>query len=325
MKLHKKPQTKVIYGESGASKTTQLYHFARWYHARTKKRIRLISCSGGGWEPFDASGLIDSGIVQALDVTLMMQGVDTKLAFMKRLSEGYWPIDSPSGKGNVGDGEYFFAKKPECMTIEAENIGAYLIEDLTSLGKLLLGHLSEKDSGTGFKHSFTIEEDGYIIGGLQEGHYGLVQNEVLKFIQHGFGILPVDYMLMTALVGSGTDKRDKTKLFAPQLVGSASTSEIPSWFGDCLYLRDMQVIYDDGQGNQTKGVQKVMHIRDYINPDDEVPYKAKVRCMPELIAKLEEKYPEGYVELKPEKGIIPFLNTMEKWKQEYLATVTLGQ
>lgn len=314
-----KPQTKMFYGASGASKTTQLYYFAKWYHKRTGKNIRLISCSGGGWLPFEDSGMIEQGIVQPLDLSLLLQASAVRLEQIRQLASGYWPIASPNGRGNVLDGEFFLAASPDCKTIVADNIGCYMFEDMASLARMLLMHLSEKQEGTGFKHSYKIEEGELSIGGLQEGHYGLVQKEIHKMVQYGFNTIPVDYFIMTSLIGEGTDKRERTKMFGPQMTGNAATPEIPSWFGDCFFLREMPIILEDAEGRQTTSSQRVLHFRDFAIGEDDIPYKAKLRIMPELWPQVLEKYPEGYVELTPEKGIIPFLNFLERIKKEFIA------
>jgi hypothetical protein len=314
--IHKKAQTKILYGQSGASKTTQLYYFAKWYWKNHQKAIRLITCNGGGWLPFEDSGMVDEGIVQTLDLTTLLADSESKLAAMRRLAQGYWPVLSPSGRGNMQNGQYFFLPQDECRTIEKENIGCYMFEDMASLARLLLGHLSEKKEGTGFKHSYKIEEEELSIGGLQEGHYGLVQSEIHKLVTLGFNTLPIDYFLMTSLVGEGIDKRERTKMFGPQMIGSAATAEIPSWFGDTWYLREMPIILEDSEGRQTASSQRVMYIQDYLPDADSIPYKTNLRLMPECVPQVLAKYPEGYVTLSPERGIVPFLNFLERIKRE---------
>ncbi len=315
--IHRKPQTKIFYGASGASKTTQLYYFARWYHNRTGKNIRLITCNGGGWLPFEDSGMIEEGIVQTLDLNMLLQGSESKLACLRRLAQGYWPILSPNGKGNMQNGEYYFLPVAECMTLAGEDIGCILFEDMASLARLLLTHISEKQEGTGFKHSYKIEEEELSIGGLQEGHYGLVQKEVHKIITQGFSTLPIDYFVMTSLIGEGTDKRDRTKMYGPQMTGNAATSEIPSWFGDCFLLRDQSVLFEDAEGKQVAGTEKVLHFQDWAVDSEAIPHKTNLRIMPELMPTVLAKYPDGYVTLTPEKGIMPFLNFLERIKKEH--------
>lgn len=264
--------------------------------------------------------MIDEGIVQALDLTQMLQGTESKLAHIRRLAAGYWPISS-DGRGNLDDGATLFKGVADCQTIESDNIGCYLVEDMASLARILLTHLSEKEEGTGFKHAYTIAEEDLSIGGLQMGHYGLVQKEIHRLTQFGFNTLPIDHFIMTSLVGEGTDKRERTKMFGPQMTGSASTAEIPSWFGDCFYLREMPIIIEDSEGKQTTSSQRVLHFKDFLPDEDGIPYKAKLRIMPELVKQVEAKYPEGYVELTPEKGIIPFLNFLERIKKAYRDTL----
>src|SRR5574337_277923 len=162
----------LIYAKSGDTKTSQLYHVARYIHKKTGKKLRLITGDGGDYVAFtDPSGdpffkgksLVEAGAVEVFDI----KARKLALADMRRLSEGYWPrkIACKCCKGGL-----HLRSDEQCMTTpdEWKGIAGYLIEGLTSICTMWLNHMRKQQEGPGFKHSFRYEEDGYSIGGLQE-------------------------------------------------------------------------------------------------------------------------------------------------------------
>lgn len=303
-------RTTLIYGDSGAGKTTQLYFLARDYLAQNPgKRVRLISCSGGGWLPFEDSGMIERGEVEALDLTKIAVDANQALASIKALSIGNWPVPVAS-KGNLADGKKHLSMGEICRPSAEDRakLGMYLFEDMTQLARLLLTHLGGKEEGTGFKHAWKIDEGDYSVGGLQEGHYGLVQNEIYKIMCMGFASmssLEIDRLVVTALVGKGEDKRTKQPIYGPKSAGDATTAEIPSWFQECFHLDVDTYMTDEG------GV-KVLHEdrrgwwQKHLDPETGVPYPAKVRFMPEYIELVAKKWPLGYIPLEANAGLDKF-------------------
>ncbi len=292
----------MIYSESGDSKTTQLYFLAKWIFQKYGLRSRLISADGGGYAPFVDSGMIARKEVDVFDIS----NRKLALADLRRLSEGYWPRYKRDG------GEYFKSDE-KCLTSpeQFKEIGAYLIEGASSISKLLLNHISKQEEGVGFKYSYKYEEDGYTVGGLQEGHYGLVQKELHSLIVQGFEILPVKFVVVTALVGKGETKRKGETVYGPQAAGNALTPEIPSWFMDCFHLQTVAVQKED------KVVEKkVAWFIQHKDHETEIPYLAKVRVMPELMPSLLNQYPEGYAQLGFKRGIDKFIEYVDKMSQE---------
>lgn len=303
-------RTTLIYGDSGAGKTTQLYFLARDYLAENPtKKVRLISCSGGGWLPFEDSGMIERGEVQALDLTKIAVDGNQALASIRALSIGNWPVEVAS-KGNLNGGKLHLAMEDICKPSQEDkaNVGMYLFEDMTQLARLLLTHLGGKEEGTGFKHAWKIEEGGYTVGGLQEGHYGLVQNEIYKIICMGFcsiATLNIDRLVVTALVGKGEDKRTKQPMYGPKSAGDATTPEIPSWFNECFHL-DVDTYMTDEGGVKTLHEDRRGWWQKHLDAETGVPYPAKVRFMPEHMELLTKKWPMGYIPLEPTQGLDKF-------------------
>jgi hypothetical protein len=291
-----KPRTIMIYGNSGDSKTTQAYFLAKYIHEKTGLTGRLIGTNASDSAPFEDSGMIDKGVVDFFDISNRVKA----LADMRRLSEGYWPRDIQSKP--TGNKEYF-ATDDKCLTSQDQwkKLGFYIIEGAAGIANLLLNHIRQQEEGVGFKHSFKYEEDGYIIGGLQEGHYGLVQQEMYKLIVQGFACLPVKYIIMTSLIAKGVDKRVSETVYGPKSAGQATTFEIPSWFMDCFHLDS--VIEDDAKNPGQKVSRKVAWFEKHLDTETQIPYLCKVRMLPEIYTKLYEAFPNGYVPLGFKSGL----------------------
>lgn len=281
-------RTGIFYGESGDTKTHQLFSFARWYVKNYKKKCRLITSDGGGFGPFDDSGMIDRGECQAFDISYRKEA----LADIRRLSEGYWPRKGKRGPMSI------FTSDLKCAPQENtwDEVGCYLVDGITSICRLWLNHISDQSGGVGFKEAWNYSEGGYEYNGLQQGHYGLVQKELYRIMVHGFKALPVDFVFYTALVEQGEDRKGKT-VYGPKAAGSAITAEIPSWVQDCLHLEQIQFKKD---GNVIK--QKVAHFVKHRDKETGIDYEAKVRVMAEYIPRLMRLYPKGYIKLGLNEG-----------------------
>lgn len=319
MNLSKQPTTTLLYGDSGDLKTTNLYHIARDYlENNPDKTVRLISCSGGGWLPFEDSGLIESGKVDVLDLNALTTQTDYTLMAMKALSNGFWPIRVKKG-GNLANGKYHLGLTQDCLTNwETNTAGMYLFEDLTALGQLLLSHIGGKETdgegkGAAFKHAWSINEDGYRIGGLQQGHYGVVQTEVQKIVKW-FKTLPIDHLVMTSLVGKGDDTKNVT-MYGPSSAGNKLTDSMPSWFMDTFHLCRESVLIEDESGKQTKGVIRQAWFRDHPDPITDIPYKTNIRWMPEYLHVLDKKWPEGYIPITYTSGVDEYYKFSRKVAQ----------
>lgn len=314
-----KPRSIMIYGDSKSTKTTQSYFLARWIHQQTGKSIRMIGANASDSSPFEDSGMIEKGVVDFFDIS----NRQLALADIRRLAEGYWPRDS---KDNPKGNKDYFKTDAACETSPKkwESIGGYIVEGTTGIASLLLNHIRNQEEGVGFKHSFKYEEDGYTIGGLQEGHYGLVQQEMYKMIVQGFACLPIKYLIFTGLVAKGEDKRTRETVYGPKAAGQATTFEIPSWFMDCWHLDTVIEDRIDKTTNEPIKVEcKVAWFTRHLDKETGVPYLAGIRCLPELYPEVIKKYPEGYVRLGFKGGLdrfYSFLDGLNKGEGKEVAT-----
>lgn len=295
-----------MYADTGNTKTTQLYFFAKWLWEKYRLKTRLISGDGGGYVPFVDSGMIDEGITEVFDYNQS----PVAIADMRRISEGYWP-------SRQSNGNYTFTTSPECMTpMQTEvgritgwnEIGAYLFDSFTSLCTVLLGHCSD-NGNIGFKDSWKYTEDGYTIHGLQEGHYGIVQKEIHARFNRGVLMLPTRFIVCTALVEKGEDKA-KMPFVGPKGAGRADTPQIPTWFMDVFHL---EKIYEEDSVTGVKTQQQVAWFMEHLDSSGSgAMHKCKPRILPELMPELLKYFPQGYVKLKYKYGIDSYYTVLEQ-------------
>jgi hypothetical protein len=306
-----KSQSILIYGDTGATKTTQGYFLAKFLHSKYGVRGRVVGANASDFRAFEQSGLIEKGIVDYFDISTREEA----LGDMRKLAEGYWPRDTQAGgKGSKG----YFQKNDKCITKASEwsEVGFYIIEGLTGISSLLENHIRSQEEGVGFKHSYLYTEGGYNFGGLQEGHYGLVQQELYKLTVQGFLALPLKACIFTALVGKGED-RTKETVYGPKGSGKAKTFEIPSWFEDCWHLDSETFRVKDNEGEIQEVRGKVAWFTDHPDKTTGIEYKAKIRAMPEVLPEVFKKYPKGYVRLKFTEGLDIFYKEMDSTVENY--------
>lgn len=315
-----KPRSIIIYAESGDTKTSQCYHFVKWLYEKTGKRCRYICADGGGYEPVEKGGLIEMGLVEVFDITNRPRAIGD----INRLSQGFWPRIIQQGVKRVR----LFDNSEQCKTTPAEwkELGGYIVEGATGIASALLSHIRNSSETVGFKFSYSYEEDGYRVQGLQEGHYGIVQQELYKLIVQGFENLPIDYLLFTARVGKGERKRTQESCYGPQVCGNAVTPDVPSWFKDCIHLsREFTDI--EREGEKVKLEQVVAWFQNHPDINTGIDYLCKTRLTPEVFPVLLRKFPAGYIPMDTERGIGRYLDALEilearakginlKWKQE---------
>lgn len=310
-----KPHSVMIYGESGDTKTSQIYHAFKYYHAKTGKRGRLITADGGGDLPFHPKFtraywmgtpselrleiVNKDGVVDVFDVS---NTSNLGFSTIRKLSQGYWP--------NWVNGQAVFGAFQECLpkATGADQVGCVMVEGTTAICDLWLRGLTKRTENMGFKASYTIIEDNEVISGLQEGHYGIAQRELQNIIVEGFQTLAIDLLLFTGRVATGAVKRSGESVYGPKGAGQAMTSEIPSWFMDTLHLETVQATNGGGQPIELK----VAWFQNHLDPQTKIRYLAKSRVSPECYEELlgAFQYP-GCVVLDYNKGLSEYFRVLD--------------
>lgn len=312
----------MLYGSSGSTKTSQCYLLAKWLLAKPEnkgKRFRMIYADGGGFTPFVDSGMVERKEVEVFDFSYRQHA----LADYRKLAEGYWPLYNVKTKTETYP-EYF-KKDENCRTKDWGNILGYIVEGMSSCAEALKNHISNQREGVGFKESWSYEEDGETLTGLQQGHYGLIQKEMYNTHMRGFKTLPVEWLVYTSLLGKGEDKQSRETVYGPQVAGSAMTAQTPSLFMDCIHLdrHSWQIQTKEGEVKQKEGM--VAWFTQHLDASTQVPYLAKARVMPESFPELMKYYPGGFVPLDYVNGISQYFRVLEKLRKEQMnAGTTTG-
>lgn len=319
-------KTMCLYAPSGDSKTSQAVFVARYIKRKYGKRTRLVSSDGGGWAPVEDEGLIRTnsnrnGIVDVFNMT----NREYYLADWRRLAKGYWP------KVTLENG---VPVRNFVLTTPAEwaNIGCYFIEGLTSVGSGFISHISKQDNTDKDKKVMYsapgYDEDGEHFGATDQGHVGMVQNELFNLTQQ-FATLPVELVVWTAHIGQTTEKSlrkmgleisDISPTLGPQLSGNAKTAEAPSWFSDCLHLQaytEETTVEKVGGGTTKIETKRIFAF--FQKHRDELTgatYLAKSSTGPSLTPKLLRRFPGACVPLTYTKGIDLYLETLDELKAE---------
>jgi hypothetical protein len=308
-------KTILLYGESGDSKTTQAIFLAKYIKKKFNKRLRLISSDGGGWAPVQDEGIVyhpkdnPEGYVEVFNMTNRVR----YLAEWRKLSKGFWPQVL---KGDAEKGEDPSKFYRHIIPSDLSNIGGYFCEGLTSLSSGFISHISKqdnsKDSVTKVMYSAPgYEQDGEYFGATDQGHVGMVQNELNNLTQQ-FGTLPVDFVMWTGLVGKASEKSlravgleidDMNPIYGPKLAGNAKTAESPSWFSDCFFLH---------RNSETGMVEA--HFRKWKDDVTNNTYLAKISTSPKVYQELLRRFPQEKIEFSFEKGIDKYLEVIDEIK-----------
>lgn len=309
-----------IYSDSGEGKTTQGYFMVKWLWNTFQLKTRWISFDGKydqltlPQKEYEGKSLINAGIVELYDASKM----ETALADVRRLSEGYWPVPyKDKSKG------LYFRSDANCETKDWSKIGLYVIDDISSLSDSWLVHISDQDV-VGFKPSWKYTEEEYTYRGLEDGHYGIVQKELTRVLKQGFHTLPVKYVMSMAKVEKGTEnyrrKRQKrndpsavaepnvTTMYGPKAAGQALTCFLPGWFSDCFHIGRLEIdpkVYEKAYGVEGNEI-RVAYYDSHKHDDTGVPYVCRVDILPEDVPKLREKFKGGFIPLSFTRGIDKF-------------------
>jgi hypothetical protein len=286
-----KNRSAVIYGPSGSYKTSNLGFIALWLYQLTAniygkgKPSRLITFDGGGFDPLVP--YIEAGIIEPY--VFASKAVDT-YAVLQALSTGYWP---ENWTNTLANGE----------------VGGYLIEGITSMSDKMMEGLMDTGPKLGSNASFqheVITSDGYRFKqhGASQSYYGYVQSQILK-VMSSFNTLPVERIVWTALETEGEDETSRVTVLGPKAKGKALTGDLPQKFGECIHFEPYEKGVVEEKGKAFK--RKIIGVRAWFKPHPQSStgkvYAAKPRIPSFMVEELDKRFPNGYVELEPDKGV----------------------
>jgi hypothetical protein len=213
--------------------------------------------------------------------------------------DGYQKYVNPT----IGYEYVFDANKGNHLVTSPLNVGTYNFYN------------KSLDSYNGFKFSYKIVEGEYTVGGLQEGHYGVIQKEVQKAIVRGFNTIPCRYVIWSALRAKAQDKESREFVLGPEVVGSAMTHKVPSLLGSTFYLESATGKAKDSE--ETFRYVKA-HFESGIDAELNLPFVAKCRVLEDAYPALKAVFKKGYVPCVAGKsGLERYFEVEEEILKEY--------
>lgn len=248
----------LVYGVSGAGKTTQVQELAKYVHRTEGKVVRLASCSGGGWTSIQPA--INTGIV----VPTYLRGRKFPIETMHRISLGWWPehVDDPESP----------LQPPEKQK-DFKDIGGLAVDSITEGCEWMMSYMTNEEAAGSFKISsqpMKFKDGATSFGSPSMAHYGNIQMRIGDFIANSKA-LPSFFIFWTALELKATDDDTRLPLYGPDIVGKKKTAVASAWFDNTLHLHLTQ------SGGLKQGeVKRRLHLSTHFE-EDGIPYVAKNR------------------------------------------------
>ena len=278
----------LLFSNSKDGKTTELWQFIDHYTKKTNTTARLITADLGGIDPFIQSGMEEENRVDILKIT-----VDSPFDVLNKLADGYWPFN----------GEWKLNKP--------ENVSILAIEGITSIATVCLEKMKRTPTPSGFKKSFTFQEGSSTISGLNEGHYGIVQDYISTWIR-GFKNTCDDqgykYLIWTALQEINTNKQTDAVSIVPSGAGSKQNTKFTSWFSNSFFLS--RALDEENQE------QFIMRFEPFNDSLTGARVACGTRMLPEVRMKMLEKYPEGIIVRGTKGGLVQYFGSRNRLLKE---------
>lgn len=322
-------QTTLIYGASGARKTTQVGYFADYIAEVTEGlSVRVVSAESAGAEPL--LPYIESG---GMEVLWLSRDMNPRAA-IRKLSRGEWPKMQNGIPVRGPKGEMIWIQ-PGQPGNDLSKIGGYAVEGLTSISDICSQELKGFAAsgamvkgaveGTGMAGAgYSI--DGETFGQGSMGQVGAVQDTIMELLRE----MPKNlyaksggacvHVLFTAHESKGTDEITGQNVFGPGTVGKAITSKIFKEVGTALHLEIETT--DKMAGTPLKKVGTETRVWAYYRKhrDSEASAganiswdcKARVPATKEAHAALEQRFPGGRFELTFDQHLGTYLHFQDQ-------------
>lgn len=288
-------QNSLLMGITKHGKTQELHSFLDWYTKKTNTVARLITADLGGDDPFQQSGMEEEGRV---DILRLNSPEISKQPFnvLTKIYDGFWPDMNGAWK--------------EFWEVGEKKISIVATEGITSIAGLCLEAMKSKETPAGFKKSFTFVEGDSTVSGLNEGHYGIVQDTLAKWLRMSQQ-LPVEHNIWTAQQTLYESKKTGAAMIVPAGAGSAQNEKIPGWFSNVFHM----VKVKDEEGKEVFA----QIFESYIDPKTEAQVMCGTRMLPEVREKMLEKFPQGIINRSGKSGLRQYFvnrdGLTKQWKE----------
>jgi hypothetical protein len=255
-----------VYAQTGCGKTYQIAKAAERLWRVRKKKTRYIGGDSGGFDTlgdlvvYNEDGSVDTD--RSVVLPFIIANDPYPIETMDRLVQGYWL----NKEGKLAQGPL------------PQEVGQYAIEGLTSIGDLMMRHLSATKTRLSQDPAYTYKDGVTEFSGTNMSYYGEVQNRLYDMVVKS-SVLPVEKVIWTALEGRGEEEGTKAPTFGPSIVGKKSTGKAGQWFGNMVHLEILVTEKADPATKQLNIEQRrVMYLQPHADPVTKIPFPAKVRA-----------------------------------------------
>jgi len=243
----------LVYGESGAGKTTWALAIAQWFWLKKKLKTRWYLGDGGGetirqviaaygGEPF----------IEIWEYPLWKHPFETT----NKMMAGGWPLDA-------SDPESPISEPGRGYEWVRTNYGLYVYEGLTSMADYLMGDAEggladrmAKGMTLNNDDSFKFVDGSLKVGGNSRTHYGLVQRRIPHMLRENARV-PL-FKIWTAHETRAEDKTTNETIIGPDVAGKALTSKIMGSFGHSIHLTKAAKLVKKKDLHSTKMIEELV-------------------------------------------------------------------
>lgn len=212
--------TILLYGRSGAGKSTQIGVLAEHVYTQLGLKTRLATADRGGYGPIEP--YVELGIIEPVEL-----GDSDPFVWINKVCQGY--IRDDKGKWTLDKGRN-------------AGVGLWVFESMRAMAEALLTDMNKKltagvNIGGGSNISFRVQGDGesLVVGGSNIAVFGVAQAYMTENIWASQR-LPGKYVLWTSTVSKDEDLTSSGKVLGPDVIGKALTAETPRWFSYTMRL-----------------------------------------------------------------------------------------
>jgi hypothetical protein len=304
----------LVYGEPGSAKTRSYLEVIKKINKETGK-IARVYIGDGSYTMYKNSGLIKSGVVQAMEFATR----DNPFTVCQQITGGFWPADPLDPK----------SKMVQLTAKQVEETGLWIFEGGAVMGNYLMGTVkgglawrAANGEVIGQEANIAFRDDpDHKFGGNPLAHYNVGQRHLLSNVVRSKGLPGIvvwttHERLDDGERGGGKDSpKSKVgdKVVGPEFIGKAMTVSISREFGNTLHFTIASKKVVEGKdtatdkSNYVEKMEYRVYTRDHYDPDGVVGYKYKavVRAMDP------SKVKDYYVSEKPGEGLIKLYEDLE--------------
>ena len=167
------------------------------------------------------------------------------------------------------------------VTPGSELVGGVAFDGLTSMQSWVMADMADRAGRLeleGEKSALggRIVSGNLVLGANNRAHYGFAQNRAEQWVINA-NTIPnlIVAPVWTALELRASDDNTKLPIYGPQIAGKAKTSDVPTWYGNCLRT----AVAKDEHGRSAWR----LYTREHTDDIDSVPHLAKTRTDPDAL------------------------------------------